>query len=85
MGDLTALVPDDEADVCVMEEPEHLNWFRAHGALWTDKFNYAVGIIHTNYLFYAGQEMGGSIKREVYTVLHITLNVERFLIELQTS
>jgi digalactosyldiacylglycerol synthase len=85
MGDLTALVPDDEADVCVMEEPEHLNWFRAHGALWTDKFNYVVGIIHTNYLFYAGQEMGGSIKREVYTVLHVTLNVKCFLTELQTS
>ena len=29
MGDITRLIPDGEADVCIMEEPEHLNWFRA--------------------------------------------------------
>ena len=27
MGDISALIPDDEADVCVLEEPEHLNWW----------------------------------------------------------
>ncbi|KAG5187025.1 hypothetical protein JKP88DRAFT_353820 [Tribonema minus] len=69
MGDLTALVPDEEADVCIMEEPEHLNWFRAAGVLWTDKFNFVVGIIHTNYLFYAGQEVGGTIKKEVVRLM----------------
>jgi len=26
--DICSLVPDDEADVCILEEPEHLNWFR---------------------------------------------------------
>jgi digalactosyldiacylglycerol synthase len=27
MGDVTSLIPDNEADVCILEEPEHLNWF----------------------------------------------------------
>lgn len=26
MGDITDLIPDDQADFCVLEEPEHLNW-----------------------------------------------------------
>lgn len=31
-------VPDAEADVCVLEEPEHLNFFRAEGVPWLKKF-----------------------------------------------
>eukprot|EP00752_Nemacystus_decipiens_P002053 g1966.t1 len=52
MGDITRLIPDDEADVCIMEEPEHLNWFRASGVNWSKKFTHVVGVIHTNYVHY---------------------------------
>lgn len=31
-------VPDDQADVAVLEEPEHLNFFRAEGVPWLKKF-----------------------------------------------
>jgi digalactosyldiacylglycerol synthase len=70
LGDLTALVPDEQADVCVLEEPEHLNWFRAYGPLWTDKFGYVVGIVHTNYCYYARKQSGGGIfAREIVRVM----------------
>ena len=26
MGDITALIPTDDVDICILEEPEHLNW-----------------------------------------------------------
>lgn len=26
MGDVAHLIPDDQADVCILEEPEHLSW-----------------------------------------------------------
>lgn len=29
---------DEEADICVLEEPEHLNFFRAEGVPWLKKF-----------------------------------------------
>ncbi|GMI08260.1 hypothetical protein TrVE_jg10459 [Triparma verrucosa] len=53
MGDITALIPNDEADICILEEPEHLNWYRAPGESWTSKFDHVVGIVHTNYFAYA--------------------------------
>jgi len=48
MGDITALIPPDEADICILEEPEHLNWYRAPGESWTKRFKHVVGILHTS-------------------------------------
>ena len=59
MGDMCSLIPDNEADVCVLEEPEHLNWYRAPGKGWTKKFHYVVGIVHTNYKEYASAHYSG--------------------------
>jgi hypothetical protein len=53
MGDIISLLPPDKMDVCVLEEVEHLNWFRAPGDGWTKRFPFVVGIVHTSkYLLY---------------------------------
>jgi len=53
-GDIIDLIPDASADVCILEEPEHLNWYRAPGSSsWSSKFSHCVGVIHTNYKAYA--------------------------------
>eukprot|EP00887_Chlorella_sp_A99_P006969 scaffold2.g6969.t1 len=61
VGDPTQYIPEHEADVAILEEPEHLNWYH-HGRRWTDKFAHVVGVVHTNYLDYARREEGGSTK-----------------------
>jgi hypothetical protein len=56
MGDICAVLRnqtthEDLSDaVCILEEPEHLNWYRAPGEGWTKVFNFVVGIVHTNYI-----------------------------------
>ena len=66
MGDLTLMVPPEEADICILEEPEHLNWYRAPGKSWTRAFKHVVGIVHTNYLAYSS---GYSIWAPVLTFM----------------
>jgi glycosyltransferase involved in cell wall biosynthesis len=59
MGDMLSLIPDEEADVVILEEPEHLNWYRAPGKGWTQKFRFVIGIIHTNYVEYVSGHYSG--------------------------
>jgi hypothetical protein len=71
--DICSLIPKGEADVAILEEPEHLNWFRNPASDsdtnedvdvlgWAHKFNHVVGILHTNYGAYIRQySMGTSL------------------------
>lgn len=61
VGDISDAIPDDEADIAVLEEPEHLTWFH-HGKKWKTKFNFVIGIVHTNYLAYVKREKQGRLK-----------------------
>ena len=57
MGDICSLLGEENLDVCFLEEPEHLNWYRAPGKHgWRDKFRHVVGVGHTNYLEYFRQD-----------------------------
>jgi digalactosyldiacylglycerol synthase len=69
MGDITAEIPDDMVDIMILEEPEHLNWYRAPGESWTDKFRHVVGIIHTNYFVYAAEQPAAFIRAPAMRLL----------------
>lgn len=62
MGDIVGMIPKEDANICILEEPEHLNWFRAPEESWTIKFPHVVGIVHTNYFVYAQEQPGALIR-----------------------
>lgn len=47
-NETSAAAQERQLDVCVLEEPEHCNWYRAPGDGWTKRFNYVVGVVHTS-------------------------------------
>ncbi|PSS01621.1 Digalactosyldiacylglycerol synthase [Actinidia chinensis var. chinensis] len=73
-GDTSQFIPSKDADIAILEEPEHLNWYH-HGKRWTDKFNHVVGVVHTNYLEYIKREKNGAI--QAFFVKHINNLVTR--------
>ncbi|XP_073309417.1 digalactosyldiacylglycerol synthase 1, chloroplastic-like [Primulina huaijiensis] len=67
-GDTSQFISSKDADIAILEEPEHLNWYH-HGKRWTDKFNHVVGVVHTNYLEYIKRERNGAL--QAFFVKHI--------------
>lgn len=61
LGDISEIIPDKDADIAVLEEPEHLTWYH-HGKRWKTKFRLVIGIIHTNYLAYVKREKNGNLQ-----------------------
>jgi digalactosyldiacylglycerol synthase len=63
MGDVCGAIPDHLADICILEEPEHLNWFKAPftAKAWMEKFQHVIGIVHTNYMAYVKADIMGHV------------------------
>ena len=69
MGDILSVLDNDDGDsvkdnnnnddVCILEEPEHLNWYKAPGHGYPQRFRYVIGVVHTNYKEYAATQYHG--------------------------
>jgi len=73
LGDITRVFAEDECDICVLEEPEHLTWYHS-GANWRHRFKLVVGVVHTNYKYYAQEYLGpgaAAVRDPFFTQLHI--------------
>ncbi|KAF5451552.1 hypothetical protein F2P56_026651 [Juglans regia] len=69
VGDISEVIPDEDADIAVLEEPEHLTWYH-HGKRWKVKFRMVIGIIHTNYLEYVKREKNGRMQAFLLKVIN---------------
>mmetsp|Transcript_38458 Transcript_38458/g.95657 ORF Transcript_38458/g.95657 Transcript_38458/m.95657 type:complete len:597 (+) Transcript_38458:20-1810(+) len=52
LGDTSRWTSASAGDLCILEEPEHLNWYHL-GRNWRRVFKLVVGVVHTNYISYA--------------------------------
>ncbi|KAG7368349.1 hypothetical protein IV203_031092 [Nitzschia inconspicua] len=74
LGDLCEMIPTSPDEtyqeattrsqksnmICILEEPEHVNFYRAPGReSWRDRFGHVIGIVHTNYKAYAQNHYSG--------------------------
>lgn len=69
IGDITRFIDPAESDICVLEEPEHLSWYH-NGHNWRHRFKLVVGVVHTNYLFYARTYDKGTIQTEALKAIN---------------
>ncbi|KAK1359780.1 hypothetical protein POM88_044254 [Heracleum sosnowskyi] len=68
VGDITEIIPDEEAEIVVLEEPEHLTRYH-HGKGWKLKFC-LVGVVHANYVEYVKREKNGQIQAFLVKIMN---------------
>lgn len=70
-SDIDELIEQEDADVCILEEPEHLNSVRSSQQMsWTRKFRHVIGIMHTNYTAYSSAKLSGLITTPLIFLLN---------------